>query len=159
MSIKYLIMDVDGTLTDGKLHISNSGEIFKSFSVKDGCGIKDILPSIGIVPIILTGRKSEIVSQRCIELGIKYVFQGCDNKVDKLKEIASSFGSVALNGKYQEFAYVGDDIPDIEAMKMCGLSACPNDAVEEIKKISDYVCENKAGYGAVREFIEYLKSN
>ena len=74
--IKYLVMDVDGTLTDGKVYMGNQGEVFKAFSIKDGCGIHDILPKCKIEPIIVTGRKSKIVELRCQELGITKLFQG-----------------------------------------------------------------------------------
>ena len=70
--IRILIMDVDGTLTDGKIYMGCQGEVMKAFDVKDGCGIKDILPEAGIIPVIITGRKSEIVKRRCEELNIEH---------------------------------------------------------------------------------------
>ena len=66
--IKFLVMDVDGTLTDGKIYMGNEGELFKAFDVKDGCGIKDLLPQLGIVPVIITARESKILENRCNEL-------------------------------------------------------------------------------------------
>ena len=102
-NIKYLVMDVDGTLTDGKIYMGNSGEVMKAFSVKDGCGIHDILIPSGITPVIITGRKSDIVLNRCNEIGINEVYQGISNKIDKLFTITSDFSSVA---------YIGDDIND-----------------------------------------------
>lgn len=85
MSIKLFVMDVDGTMTDGKIYIGNSGEAFKSFDVKDGYGIHCILPCKQILPVVLTGRKSDIVENRCKELEIPYVIQGSKNKVDDLE--------------------------------------------------------------------------
>ncbi len=87
-NIKYLVMDVDGTLTDGKIYMGNSGEVMKAFSVKDGCGIHDILIPSGITPVIITGRKSDIVLNRCNEIGINEVYQGISNKIDKLSDVA-----------------------------------------------------------------------
>ena len=79
--IRYLFMDVDDTLTDGKIYMGSSGEVFKAFNIKDGYGIKDILIPAGIVPVIVTGRDSEIVTNRCRELGIDQVHQGVQDKV------------------------------------------------------------------------------
>lgn len=149
--IKYLIMDVDGTLTDGKIYMSNEGELIKAFSIKDGCGIKDILIPSGVIPVIITGRKSEIVKRRCLEIGIKEIYQGISNKVEKLQEITSDLS---------EIAYIGDDINDLAAMKLIknrgGKVACPIDATGLVKSIADFVSSKKGGDGAVREFIEWL---
>ena len=80
-NIKYLVMDVDGTLTDGKIYMGNDGEVMKAFDIKDGYGIHDLLPPSGIVPVIITGRGSEILLNRCEELGITKVFQNVHNKL------------------------------------------------------------------------------
>ena len=157
--IKLLIMDVDGTLTDGKIYMSNSGELFKAFDIKDGCGIHDVLPSIGIVPVVITARNSEIVLNRCKELNITECYQGVRNKSEKLIEICEKYNLLSSDGRYLEVAYIGDDIIDLAIMSMCGFTACPIDAVDEVKKSVNYVCKNKGGYGAVREFIEFLKAN
>lgn len=85
--IKFFIMDVDGTLTDGKIYMGNDGELCKAFCIKDGCGIHDILIPAGIRPIIITGRKSKILENRCKEIGIKELYQGVANKIEKLDEI------------------------------------------------------------------------
>ena len=79
--IKFLIMDVDGTLTDGKIYMGNKGELFKAFDVKDGCGIKDILPEYGIIPVIITARQSDILKRRCEELNIINLYQGVRHKL------------------------------------------------------------------------------
>lgn len=107
--IKKLIMDIDGTLTDGKIYMGTSGEIMKAFNIKDGYGIHDILIPSGITPVIITGRKSEIVLNRCKELGIMEVHQGVSNKIEKLREITSDLSTVA---------YIGDDINDLSCMKL-----------------------------------------
>ena len=153
MKIKVLVMDVDGTLTDGKIHISDEGEVFKSFNVKDGYGIANLY-KIDILPVIITGRKSKIVEYRAKELNIKEIYQGVHNKVDKLKYICEKY-KISL----KEVAYIGDDINDLECMKICGISACPNDAAEEVLDSVDYICEKKGGEGAVREFINFISNN
>lgn len=155
--IRVLVMDVDGTLTDGKIYMSSEGELFKAFDIKDGCGIHDLLPQAGIVPVIITARESKIVENRCRELGVTHFHQGCRNKVAKLVEIAEQFGLKAdNNGVYQEMAYMGDDIIDLPCMRLCGVVGCPVDAVDEVKQSAQFVSSHKGGDGAVREFIEWL---
>lgn len=151
--IKYLIMDIDGTLTDGKIYMGSSGEAMKAFSVKDGYSIDFILKPNGIVPVVITARNSSIVQNRCNELGITEVYQGKMDKLEILKEIVgvSNFGTCA---------YFGDDILDHKCMAPIkhagGIVGCPSDAVSEIQAISDYVCVRRAGEGALREFSEWL---
>lgn len=152
--IKALVMDVDGTLTDGGIFMGNTGELMKRFHVRDGYGIHDMLPRMGILPIILTGRESDIVYKRCSELGIKYIIQGSKDKAVDLKTIL-----LKERVSMKEAAYIGDDLNDLECMKQTGLIGCPNDAVFEIKKIADYVCNAAGGNGAVREFIEWIGKN
>ena len=91
-TVKLLIMDVDGTLTDGRIYIGADGEIFKAFDVKDGYGIHEILPQHGIVPAIITGRKSKIVEERAAELGIMELYQGRRDKVGPLQQLLSKYG-------------------------------------------------------------------
>lgn len=146
-------MDVDGTLTDGKIHISSVGETFKSFDVKDGYAIHDILPQYGIVPIIITGRSSRIVEQRALELGITELYQGINDKIGCLKQVINKYNCLR-----QSAAYIGDDLPDLSAMSYCGISGCPADAVKEVREVCNYVCRSVGGSGAVREFIEWIIS-
>lgn len=153
MKVKIVVMDVDGTLTDGKIYIGSEGEIMKAFNVKDGYGITK-LNSLGIVPSIITGRKSDILTIRAKELKIREVYQGEDNKIEKLKELA-----IKYDCDFSEIAYIGDDENDIECMKCCGIKACPYDAVESVRKIVDFICTKNGGEGAVREFIDYLTNN
>lgn len=149
--IKYLVMDVDGTLTDGKIYMSNSGELCKAFNIKDGCGIHDIVIPAGIIPVVITGRISDIVLNRCREIGIEKAYQGVSNKIEKLKEITDDLSTVA---------YIGDDINDLSCMipikKAGGIVGCPADAVQSIRGIADFISKKDGGDGAVREFIEWL---
>ena len=153
--IKYLIMDVDGSLTDGKIYMGPAGEAMKAFSIKDGYAINYILKPNGIAPVVLTARNSTIVQNRCDELGIKDVYQGKLDKIAVLREIVgeSNFGCCA---------YFGDDIIDLKCMMPIknagGIVGCPADAVREVKATSDYICVAKAGEGAFREFAEWLIS-
>ena len=149
--IKFLILDVDGTLTDSKIHIGEKGELFKSFDVKDGFAISQMLPLANITPIILTGRTSVIVENRMHELKVKWINQGVSDKARILKEIAAE-KKLLLS----ECAYVGDDLNDFKAMELCGMKACPSDAVDDIKSICDYISPFKSGQGAVRDICEYI---
>lgn len=149
--IKYLVMDVDGTLTDGKIYMGISGEMMKAFSIKDGCGIHDILMPSGIIPVILTGRKSEIVINRCREVGITEIYQGISNKIQKLNEVIEDLSCVA---------YIGDDINDLSCMKPIkdagGIVGCPKNAVKSVQNLADYISKHDGGDGAVRDFIEWI---
>lgn len=153
--IKYLIMDVDGTLTDGKIYMGPGGEMFKAFDIKDGCGIKDILIPAGIRPIIITARESMMLKKRCDELGIEMLFQGERDKLGRLQSIINSD-----NSSLKECAYIGDDILDIQCMKpikdVGGVVGCPADAVKQVKQIADFVSSKNGGNGAVREFVEWI---
>lgn len=155
--IKVLVMDVDGTLTDGKIYMGAAGEIMKSFSIKDGYAIHDLLPIYGIIPVIITGRKSIIVENRCKELGITQVYQGVHNKNMQLQGILRK-----LNYTFSDVAYIGDDLNDIECMQKVkengGIVGCPCDAIAKVKKLADFVSEYPGGNGAVRDMIEWLIS-
>ena len=152
MKIKLLVMDVDGTLTDGKIYMGENGEVMKAFNVKDGYAIAHMLPEMGIIPVIITGRKSKIVENRAKELGITELYQRVGNKLAQLKIVAEKY-----NATPEEIAYIGDDLNDLECIEFCGVTACPVDAVEKVKKTVNLVCNKKAGEGAVRDFIENIK--
>ena len=158
--IKFLFLDVDGTLTDGKIYMSDSGELFKAFDVKDGCGIKDILPKLGIKPVIITARSSKILLNRCKELSIDMVFQNTRDKVSKIKEIMNAYG-YSLNS---EGVYESDDVV-VEVWR--GLA----ETVSASCKIGDYVGINGRihsrkyqkddriylNYGFVAEKVDFLR--
>lgn len=150
--IKLLAMDVDGTLTDGKIHISGAGELFKSFHVQDGYGITRILPKIGIRPVIITGRNSEIVTWRAKELGITDVYQGISDKRSTLERIAAQYLLEA-----QEVAFIGDDMNDAPCFAYAGLTFAPANAVDSLRPLATVMLSHNGGEGAVRECIEYLK--
>lgn len=151
MNIKLLVMDVDGTLTDGKINMGPDGEVFKAFDIKDGYAINEMLPAHGIVPAIITGRTSRIVENRARELHITELYQGKHDKLDTLKQLMAKHGCSREN-----VAYIGDDILDIECMHKCGVVGCPADSCRQVKEIAHYVCNRNGGDGAVREFIEFL---
>lgn len=149
--IKLLVMDVDGTLTDGRINMGPNGELFKSFNIRDGYGINEMLPANGIVPAIITGRISQIVANRAAELHITELYQGKHDKLDTLLALLDKYNCTRDN-----VAYIGDDILDIVCMKECAIVGCPADACREVKNMAHYICEAKGGDGAVREFIEHI---
>ncbi|HHW11597.1 MAG TPA: HAD-IIIA family hydrolase [Firmicutes bacterium] len=145
-----LIMDVDGTLTDGKIYIGPQGEVFKAFNTKDGLGIK-LLMDKGIIPVIITGRNSQIVLKRAEELGIEEIYQGVEDKLDIYRLLLEKY---KLDP--EEVAFIGDDLNDLPLLKMVGLSFCVADAVEAVREKVDYVTRLKGGEGAVREVIDLI---
>lgn len=149
--IKLLVMDVDGTLTDGKINMGPEGELFKSFNIRDGYGINEMLPAHGIIPAIITGRTSKIVENRAKELHVTELYQGKHDKLATLKELMQKYDCQKEN-----VAYIGDDILDMACMEECGLVGCPSDACMEVKDMADFICGNIGGDGAVREFIEFI---
>ena len=148
--IKLVLLDVDGTLTDGGIYRGNNGEELKRFNVKDGYAIVNA-QKLGIEFGIITGRKSELVEIRAKELKIKYLYQGISEKTVILEEIIKK-DSLSK----EEIAYMGDDLNDLLIMKQVGLSGTPKDAVDEVIQVADFVSKKNGGSGAVREFIEHI---
>lgn len=148
--IKLIVLDVDGTLTDGRLYMDDKDNYLKAFDVKDGFAIAQWIKLGGLVAII-TGKTSEIVRRRKEELGIQELAQGVSNKVVELNNLLVKY-SLSLD----EVAYIGDDINDLGVMSKVGFSACPKDAVSEVLERVDYIASKNGGRGAVREIFEKL---
>lgn len=144
-------MDVDGTLTDGKVYYYSDGSEGKAFDIKDGYGICNILIPSGVIPIVITGRNSRMVDIRMKELGVSHVFQGQVDKLASAKSVIEDFS---------DCAFIGDDLNDLSLMnevhKAGGIIGCPSDAAKEVKQIADYISNKNGGDGAVRDFIEWL---
>lgn len=146
--VKLIILDVDGTLTDGKIYYDSLGNEMKAFNAKDGMAIAQAIKN-NVNIAIITGRKSTIVDKRAKELGINHVYQGVHSKVEVLEIILKN-----LNINSSEVMYIGDDINDIQIMNKVGFTGCPKDAVDEVKNISKIISTKNGGNGAVREIIE-----
>ena len=149
-SVKLLMLDVDGVLTDGKIIYNDRGEEIKAFNVRDGHGLK-LLMRAGIGIALITGRKSKVVLHRARDLGIKNVYQRVTNKIEVYEKI--------LKGKKlkdENVGFVGDDLVDIPVLKRVGFSAAVGDAIPEEREVADYVASKKGGEGAVREICELL---
>lgn len=149
-NIRAVVLDVDGVLTNGQLIYDSSGNEYKSFSVLDGLGIKKLM-AIGIQVAIVTGRESNIVARRAKELGIEHVYQDVSAKDEVLNALVGTLGIPSV-----ETLYIGDDEPDMPAMRIVGVAVAVANAVDAVKTIADYVTEKPGGEGAVREVCERL---
>ncbi len=150
MSIELIVLDVDGTMTDGKITYTQNGDEIKSFCVKDGLAISSWI-KLGKEVAIITGRKSEIVKKRATELGITHFYQGVDNKKEVLENILKK-----LHLNIENVASIGDDLNDYSMLNSSKISFAPNNASLYIKDIADIILSNSGGDGAVREMIENL---
>lgn len=149
-TIKLLILDVDGVLTNGQLVYGPSGEALKLFHAHDGLGIRR-LQDAGIRVAIISARQSEAVSTRMRELGVQDVFQGCSDKRPAFQELLSRHQLAP-----QEVAYMGDDLADLAVMVQVGLAIAPANAQPPVLKAAAYITERPGGQGAVREAAEHL---
>ena len=152
--IRMLVLDVDGTLTDGGIYLDANGVQSKKFNVRDGMGIT-LLHEVGIdVGLISHGSAQTILDERAKMLGIKYVYCG---KIPKLEIIENWMNELRLAS--DEIAFIGDDVNDMALLEKVGLSACPADAHYKVIRTVDIVLQRKGGEGCVREFIDrYLLS-
>lgn len=150
MTIKLAAFDVDGVLTDGSLTFDENGHEYKTFNAKDGQGIVN-LNKAGIITAIITARENGTVFHRAKNLNITELHQGSKNKIATLENIMQKY-----NITFDEIAYMGDDLPDICILEKVALKGCPNDAVEEVKAIANFISTKNGGRGAVREFCDYI---
>ncbi|MFN2340682.1 MAG: KdsC family phosphatase [Halanaerobium sp.] len=148
--INTIFLDVDGTLTDGKVYLDNGKNEFKAFNVKDGLMVVQAI-KLGYEVIIMTGRKSEVVARRAAELGIEEYYQGVRDKKTALEKLMEK-----KEITYANLAYLGDDLNDLAVMKEAGFAGCPADAAAEVKEIADLISEFEGGNGAVREILSHI---
>jgi len=148
--VKLIIMDVDGTLSDGRFFVLPDGEVIKSFDVKDGTGVFFAMLA-GMKLAIITGKTSIAVRKRAEELRIHDYYEGIFNKTIPMMELLEKYDLTK-----EEVAYIGDDIGDAEVMGMVGFSAAVGDAHPLIKRISHYIAKRYGGRGAVREVIDFI---
>lgn len=143
--VKLLAMDVDGVLTDAGMYYSEHGDELKKFNTRDGKGI-ELLRKAGIKTALITSENTQIVERRAAKLKIDELYQGVEDKLAALRQIISKYGLT-----YQEVAYIGDDINDMEAMQAVGLAITVADGLPENQRIADYITQAKGGEGVVRE--------
>jgi N-acylneuraminate cytidylyltransferase len=148
--IKCLLTDSDGVLTDGGMYYSENGDELKKFNTKDGMGFK-LLKKAGIITGIITGENIDLVRRRAKKMNVDAVFLGIKDKMKILNEICSKYDI-----KYEEIAYIGDDINDLEVIKTVGLGCTVHDGMECVKDIAKVITRAKGGKGAVREIAEMI---
>lgn len=148
--IRLVLTDVDGVLTDGGVFYGKDGEVLKRFNIRDGMGVER-LREYGVEVGIITGEQSESVVRRAEKLRIEMVHLYCKDKPAALREIIGTH-------RYQpeEIAYIGDDVNDIEVMKLVGLAGSPGDGLPQVREVAHYVCRRPGGHGAFREFAEMI---
>ncbi len=145
---KAFVFDIDGVLTDGTVHVTETGEQLRKFNVRDGYAMQYAVKS-GYNMCVISGGKSASVVYRFKSLGIENIFLNVRDKARILEEYSIKYGL-----KKEEILYIGDDIPDIDAMRLAGIAACPADAAEEVKAVSLYISNKNGGMGCVRDVIE-----
>jgi 3-deoxy-D-manno-octulosonate 8-phosphate phosphatase (KDO 8-P phosphatase) len=143
--ITLLLLDVDGVLTDGSLIFSHEGHESKAFNTQDGFGLR-LLQDVGVEIGVITARRSEAVAQRCVNLQMRFVYQGVNNKLEAYREILHQ-----SHCKPFEVAYMGDDWLDLGLINRAGFSAAPANAVQEVQETVHFVTKQRGGHGAVRE--------
>ncbi len=151
--IKLLLTDSDGVLTDNGVYYGEDGEKLKRFSIRDGMGVERLRNLCGIDTGIVTGETSPSVKKRADKLQITELHLGVKDKAGRLKEILER-----KNISASQVAYIGDDVNDLSIMALAGFTACPADAMKQVIEKVDYVCHEKGGHGAFREFTEFIIS-
>lgn len=148
--IRLAIFDVDGVLTDGSLFFGDDGQEYKAFNSLDGHGLK-MLRRSGVTLAIITGRNSQVVVHRALNLGIEHVYQGAEDKLVIYQQALEDLGMDA-----EHTAYVGDDVVDLPVLKRCGLAVCVPQSVDLVKRHVHYITERGGGRGAAREVCELI---
>lgn len=148
--IKLLILDIDGILTDGRIIYDNRGNELKFFDVQDGFGIV-LLKRVGIETVIMTAKKSKVVSRRAKDFNVKHIYQNCFDKLKVFEDILRKFSLSP-----DEICFMGDDLIDIPVLKRVGFAVSVPNAVYETKKVVHYVTKRHGGRGAVREVCDLI---
>ena len=148
--IKIVLTDVDGVLTDGGMYYTKSGDVMKRFFTRDGMGVT-LLRKMDIPTVIVTKEKNEVITQWAKKMKITKLYDGVLNKASILPEIQKKFNLAPF-----EVAYIGDDVNDLDLLKLVGIYAVPNDGILEAKKISIYLCKKNGGHGAFRELVDQI---
>ncbi|KTD82827.1 KdsC family phosphatase [Legionella waltersii] len=148
--IKCLICDVDGVLSDGLLHIDNFGNELKSFHVQDGMGLK-LLMAAGIQVAVITTSINNVIDHRMKQLGVIHYYKGQVDKRDAYDQLKQKLGY-----SDEEFAYIGDDLPDLPLIQAVGLGVAVRNAVSQVLEFADWRTEQTGGRGAVRELCDLI---
>lgn len=149
-ALRYMFVDVDGTMTDGGIYYDCFGNEIKKFNTRDAAAFF-CLSNVGIKTVVATGRICPATERRMTELGVEQLYQDVDDKRIFLERFIKE-----NEADYTEIGYIGDDLNDYEAMSVCGFKACPSDACEEIRHIADYISGVRGGEGAIRDIVRYV---
>ena len=148
--IRLIALDVDGIMSDGRLYFSASGDELKAFNILDGLGLKQVMEA-GITVAVITGRRSPLTEKRITDLGIRHLIQGREDKRVALQELSEQ-----LNIRGPQIAYMGDDLPDLAAIRMAGLGITVPNGHWFVRRHADHCTETAGGQGAVREVCDML---
>jgi 3-deoxy-D-manno-octulosonate 8-phosphate phosphatase (KDO 8-P phosphatase) len=148
--IRLLVLDVDGVLTDGRLHYDSDGRETKSFHVRDGYGIQQVLAA-GLLVAVISGRRSAAAAARLAELRVPHVYLGRNDKREVLQTLVAELGIPLPN-----VACMGDDVTDLEIMQLAGLGITVADSHPDVRRAADWITDAAGGRGAVREVCDYL---
>lgn len=148
--IRLAAFDIDGVMTDGSLTFDENGVEYKTFNAKDGQGIV-MITKAGIITAIITARDNGTVKHRFETLGMTKLYMGQKNKINAMRELIKEY-----NINLSQVAYMGDDLPDLCVLQEVGLACCPNDAVDEVKRVCHFISSKNGGRGAVRELTDLI---
>ncbi len=148
--IDFLVLDVDGTMTDAGIYYDENGNELKKFCTRDAAGFL-AARHVGIKIIVLTGRECKATARRMSEMKVDYLFQGVRNKFPFLRDFMRD-----KNITKDAIGYVGDDVNDLQPMSLTGFVACPSDSCVEVKKVSNYISKRRGGSGVIRDVVEYM---
>lgn len=146
--IKVFVFDIDGVLTNGQLLVQEDGTLLRSMNVKDGYALQ-LAVKKGYPVVVISGGNSKGAQIRLNRLGIQNVFIGVEDKTKLFGDLINLH-----KWSFEEMLYMGDDIPDLEVMQLCGLKSCPKDAAMELQEIADYISPKNGGEGCVRDVLE-----
>lgn len=149
-TVRFLVIDVDGTMTDAGIYYDEHGNETKKFCTKDAAGFF-AANQAGIKIMVLTGRECAATTRRMEEMKVEFLYQNVKNKVEFLQSFMAENDILK-----EELGYIGDDLNDLPPMKLAGYIGCPMDGCREIKEIANYISPVKGGQGAVRDIIEHL---
>ena len=149
-NITHVFTDIDGVLTDGQIYLTNLGDEFKSFNVKDGFGIRQLLKN-NIKIIVITAKESKLLTKRMNDLGVKDVHQNIKDKLTLFKKISQTEKILAQNS-----LYIGDDVLDLKVLKQVSFAVCPKDAHFSVQQYCDYITPEKGGKGAFRHISDLI---
>ena len=148
--LRLFATDVDGVLTDGGMYYADSGEEMKKFQTRDGMGIK-LLQAEGIITAIITMENTKLVSRRAEKLAIPEIHQGARDKLAVIRELVEKYQLT-----FDQVAYMGDDVNDVQALRAVGFSGAPGDCIDPVRRVVHYVCRKRGGEGAVREVVDLI---